>query len=98
MHLKLRPDAADDTWRRSGRYVGMQLAARRHEEGDERGMHGILDKDAHDSGQGCTGFRTTIAFCRFFLYLCTVLEERLHCHSSRTANDKLTTKKERKKK
>ena len=51
MHLKLRPDAADDTWRRSGRYVGMQLAARRHEEGDERGMHGILDKDAHDSGQ-----------------------------------------------
>ena len=32
-----------------------------------------------------------------FLYLCTVLEEKLHCHSSRTANGKLTTKKERKK-
>ena len=29
--------------------------------------------------------------------LCTVLEERLHCHSSRTANDKLTTKKRREK-
>ena len=50
MPPKLRGDAAGDTWRRSGRYVGMQLAVHRHEEGDERGMHGILDKDAHDSG------------------------------------------------
>ena len=54
MPPKLRGDAAGDTWRRSGRYVGMQLAVRRHEEGDERGMHGILDKDARDSGQGGT--------------------------------------------
>ena len=51
MPLKLRPDAPPATSRRSGRYVGTQLAARRHEEGDERGMHGILDKDARDSGQ-----------------------------------------------
>ena len=54
MPLKLRGDAAGDTWRRKRRYVGMQLAVRRHEEGDERGMHGILDKDARDSGQGGT--------------------------------------------
>ena len=54
MPLKLRPDAAGDTWRRSADCIGMQLAERRHEKGDERGMHGILDKDAHDSGQGCT--------------------------------------------
>ena len=51
MSPKLRPDAPPATSRRSWRYVGMQLAARRHEEGDERGMHGILDKDARDSGQ-----------------------------------------------
>ena len=54
MPLKLRGDAAEVTSRRNGRYVGMQLAVHRHEEMDERGMHGILDKDAHDSGQGCT--------------------------------------------
>ena len=51
MPLKLRPDAAGDTWRRRWRYVGMQLAVHRHEERDERGMHGIRDKDARDSGQ-----------------------------------------------
>ena len=51
MPPKLRPDAAGDTWRRRRRYVGMQLAVHRHEERDERGMHGILDKDARDSGQ-----------------------------------------------
>ena len=52
--------------------------------------------NAHDPPQGrCTTFGTTIAFWRFFLYLCTVLEKRLHCHSLRTANGKLTTKKRR---
>ena len=46
--------------------------------GYEGGMHVIRDKDARDSGQGCTRFGTTIVFQRKMLYLCTVLEERLH--------------------
>ena len=51
MHRQPRHDATGDTWRRSADCIGTQLAVHRHEEGDERGMHGILDKDAHDSGQ-----------------------------------------------
>ena len=54
MPLKLRPDAAGDTSGRSADCIGTQLAVHRHEERDERGMHGILDKDARDSGQGGT--------------------------------------------
>ena len=51
MPLKLRGDAAGDTSGRSADCIGTQLAVHRHEERDERGMHGILDKDARDSGQ-----------------------------------------------
>lgn len=48
--------------------------------GYEGGMHEIRDKDARDSGQ-------LLHFGNFFV--------SLHCHSSRTANGKLTTKKRR---
>lgn len=48
--------------------------------GYEGGMHVIRDKDARDSGQ-------LLHFGDFFV--------SLHCHSLRTANGKLTTKKRR---
>lgn len=50
--------------------------------GYEGGMHVIRDKDARDSGQ-------LLHFGDFFV--------SLHCHSLRTANGKLTTKKRREK-
>ena len=44
----------------------MQLAAHRHEERDERGMHGILDKEAHDSGKDARDSGQLLHFGDFF--------------------------------
>ena len=94
----LPADAPQTASRRNRDYVPTQLALR----GDvapaasPRSGVSVCRVLQRASPQGrCTTFGTTIAFCRFFLYLCTVLEERLHCHSLRTANGKLTTKKRR---
>ena len=63
------PDAPKTAWRRAASHVPTQLAIRGDaaptasgcnwryiatKRGMRGGMHGILDKEARDSGQGCT--------------------------------------------
>ena len=94
-------------WRRSWRYVATQKAIRRDAVLGASPRRGGWEGDARDSWQGCTGFLTRmhmirdkdardsgqlLHFADFFVSLHCV-RRRLHCHSSRTANGKLTTKK-----
>lgn len=107
MPPKLRGDAAEVTSRRSGRYVATQRAVHRDAVGDTSGqgctrfgtrMHVIRDNycfsEKNVVSLHCVRRKAALGKVQASLTLLSFALS-LHCHSLRTANEKLTTKKRR---